>query len=316
MAPVRAPEEAAGGKPNNHIDPMKDVSWSGIFSQHEANMKAHLEVIGMIKSHVAEGSDSFSTICGMVDRTNELMRQLEAVRKEFLPSKATNSIFGSDPGSNGKKRMAVDIDPEDAPTRPRSSRKSEKEEEEAHPANGNGQHHHNGGKPTFIFDSKPSSAQTLPEHPKSRKRSRGEDTKVIAPEENDNLPTPPAGKRKKTKSTSKSREKTRSPPETVPAPTTPHPVETEDISAEVEARLRIKEESRQRKNEKAERKRKRESMNSNADEGVATSSRKPKKKKTRNGEGKGSGLESNGDGDSGKSEKSEKREKRRRKKET
>jgi hypothetical protein len=47
-------------------------------------MNAHLEIMSMVKNHVVEGSDAFRTICGMVDRTNELMKQLEVVRREFV----------------------------------------------------------------------------------------------------------------------------------------------------------------------------------------------------------------------------------------
>jgi hypothetical protein len=56
-------------------------------------MNTHLEIIGMVKNHVAEGSDAFSTICGMVDRTNELMRQLEFLKKEFVCLPPSPSLF-------------------------------------------------------------------------------------------------------------------------------------------------------------------------------------------------------------------------------
>ena len=55
-----------------------------IFSQHESHLRKHLNVVGMIKTHVQPQSEAFTTVSAMLDRTNELLSQMELARKEFV----------------------------------------------------------------------------------------------------------------------------------------------------------------------------------------------------------------------------------------
>jgi hypothetical protein len=219
-----------------------------------------------------------------------------------LPNGSASKYLSADSGV-GKKLSAADAEPEISPGKQKGPRKGDTDAAAGSASQPTGGQE-NGG-PAFVFDSKPASVN-LPEHPKSRKRPRGEAGRLIW--EDDNLPEPPVGKRKKLKTSSRKNSGASSNNTGTPSgPTTPTHIETEDITAEVEARLRAKEERRQKK-EKAEKKRKRESMNSNPDES-STSTRKSKKRKSKKSDGE-SGLESSkrDKNDDGRSERKEKRQ--------
>ncbi|OJD18662.1 hypothetical protein AJ78_01358 [Emergomyces pasteurianus Ep9510] len=261
-------------EPQNHRPGDDSVSWPEIFSQHESNLNRHLDICGMVKQHVVPESPSSRAISSMVDRTQELLRQLENLRIEFMPQHTATRILSGKSMNRVNEQRACNKDAEPVCQGPSTSQPATQSGNNQHPRDGPSAS--GASTPPFVFDKRPFPV-SLPQHPRStnkrsldddsRARDNGEVTVVLS-----------ARKRKKLYSTEHG-EAVNS--DNMPTGSSTRFVETEDISAEVEARLKAKEENRRRRAEKQERKRKRNSAGSTSGVPGAEISSQPRAKRSK-----------------------------------
>ncbi|CAG8903565.1 unnamed protein product [Penicillium egyptiacum] len=60
-----------------------------IFSRHEAVLCSHLEMLSMVKAHIAPETNGFQTVSSMVNKTVLAMNQLKIARKHMMSRNAT-----------------------------------------------------------------------------------------------------------------------------------------------------------------------------------------------------------------------------------
>ncbi|KGY15580.1 hypothetical protein PABG_11573 [Paracoccidioides brasiliensis Pb03] len=234
----------------------KSVSWLELFSQHELNLNNHLKICGMVKQHVLTDSPTSRALSSMVDRTRELLRQLEDMRTEFMPQHPASKIISGKTINrvNELRAMNKNADPSAYGSLPTPS----SAQGEYIPTCLSGEDAAGAPPPPFVFDKQPAQV-SLPHHLKRGKRRFLDYDEMGDGDGELTVTTGPATKRKKLLSSGCGEA---SDWENAYAATTTRRVETEDISAEVEARLREKEERRRRRGEKREMKRKRNSSGS------------------------------------------------------
>ncbi|KAK2740727.1 hypothetical protein FQN55_008781 [Onygenales sp. PD_40] len=264
MESANAPNDKNPGRnptPYNMTDPQMSipesgtVAWAEVFSQHESNLTRHLEICGMVKRHVVPECPSFKAISSMVDRTHELLRQLEDLRIEFLLQNTASRILSGKSMNKVNEQRSANKEHE-AHTRDTAPVSSSTTTGDA-PVSSSSRDTGSTSIPSFFFERKPPPV-AIPERLKSgKKRSLGDDNlSEMNHESSSNIS---GGKRKKLHTLSQDDVPNR---EDMSAGTPTHPVETEDISAEVERRLRMKEQRRRRRTNGREKKRKRVSTGS------------------------------------------------------
>ncbi|KAI4233479.1 MAG: hypothetical protein LQ352_008251 [Teloschistes flavicans] len=64
----------------------RHIPWPAIFTHHVSNIEGHFRLLHMIREHTTEGSGNYRAMCGMIDRTNELLQQSKNVARSFVPS--------------------------------------------------------------------------------------------------------------------------------------------------------------------------------------------------------------------------------------
>ncbi|PGH35991.1 hypothetical protein GX50_01161 [[Emmonsia] crescens] len=260
-------------EPQNPQPGDDSVSWPEIFSQHELNLNRHLEICGMVKQHVVPESPSSRAISSMVDRTQELLRQLENLRIEFMPQHTATRILSGKFMNRVNEQRAMNKDAEPVCQGPTTSQSNTQSGNSQHPRDGP-----NGGGtsiPPFVFDKRPVPV-SLPQHLRGRNK-RSLDDDGGAGEDDVATTALPAGKRKKIYSSDHGGAING---DNTSAGISTRFVETEDISAEVEARLKAKEE-RRRRAEKKEKKRKRNSTGSTSGVPGVESSSQPRAKRSK-----------------------------------
>ncbi|PGG95533.1 hypothetical protein AJ79_10002 [Helicocarpus griseus UAMH5409] len=247
------------------------VSWPELFSQHESNLNRHLEICGMVKQHVVPESSSFLRISSMVDRTQELLRQLEGLRIEFMPQHAASRILSGKSMNRVNEQRAKNQSAEAACQGSAYATQTGQSDIYRSGRGADGT-----SEPSFVFDKEPAPVSGN-QHPKGGKKRP---FNVNGLEEGSNEPktTFPIGKRKMANPRGRGEP---SSGDNVSTTNSTRMVETEDISAEVEARLNAKEEKRRRRTEKRDMKRKRKSTGSNAGEQGTQSSSEPRTKKSK-----------------------------------
>ena len=57
-----------------------------IFSRHEAFLCSHLDMLSMVKDHIAPEVNGFQTVSSMVNKTVLAMNQLKIARKHIVSS--------------------------------------------------------------------------------------------------------------------------------------------------------------------------------------------------------------------------------------
>ncbi|KAK2808022.1 hypothetical protein FQN50_005104 [Emmonsiellopsis sp. PD_5] len=238
--PSRNPTAYNITEPQMSIPEPGTVAWAEIFSQHESNLNRHLEICGMVKNHVVPECPSFRAISSMVDRTQELLRQLEDLRIEFLPQNTASRILSGKSMNKVNEQRAANQEKE-ALTRD-TARVSSSAATGNAPVTSSERDNGSTSMPSFFFERKPPPV-TIPERLKSgKKRSLGDDSLSEISHESSSKGA--EGKRKKLHTLSQDDAPNR---EDISAGTSTPFVETEDISAEVEKRLRMKEQRRRRK---------------------------------------------------------------------
>ncbi|PGH23713.1 hypothetical protein AJ80_02141 [Polytolypa hystricis UAMH7299] len=262
---------------------VSSVSWPEIFSQHESNLNQHLGICGMVKNHVVPGSDCCRAISSMLERTQELMRQLEQLRSEFMPNNRVNQIISGKcvnrvnqqrAGDNGGSTFqqpstyaGVPISDVNGMLFSRTTSSS---------------------GPPFVFDKTPT-PDNIPKHMKHGKKRSLENDDGTTPDE---VFSAAANGHNRKRSRTMTFQDSGTHSASAPGQSSTPLVEEEDISAEVEARLNMTEERRRRKTENKANKRKRTSTGSNTEGSVTGHADRPKNKRQRVDEGA-----KNGDGE-------------------
>ncbi|PGH02443.1 hypothetical protein GX51_04611 [Blastomyces parvus] len=248
------------------------VSWPEIFSQHQSNLNRHLQICGMVKQHVLLESPSCRAISSMVDRTQELLKQLEDLRSEFMPQHNATRFLSGKCMDRVEEQRSMNRGAESVCQGAATSLPS------TH--SGSNQHSRDGESmtgtpvPPFVFDKRPIPI-SLPQRLRGRNK-RALDDESRAEDNGEATAAVSKGKRQKFYSMENGEGVNGG---NTSASASTRFVETEDISAEVEARLKAKEESRRRRTENRERKRKRNSSGSNSGElGTEGPSRQPAKR--------------------------------------
>ncbi|EEQ84438.1 uncharacterized protein BDCG_01243 [Blastomyces dermatitidis ER-3] len=243
------------------------VSWPEIFSQHQSNLNRHLQICGMVKQHVVPESPSFRAISSMLNRTQELLKQLEELRSEFMPQHNATRFLSGKCVDRVDEQRAMNRGAESVGQGPATSLPSSQSGSNQHPSDGASAT--GTPVPLFVFDKTPTPI-SLPQRPRGRTK-RSLDDESRAEDNGEAITALPKRKRQKFFSIENG--------DNTSASTSSRFVETEDISAEVEARLKAKEESRRRMAEDRERKRKRNSSGSNSGGlGAESSSQQPTKR--------------------------------------
>ncbi|KLJ11849.1 hypothetical protein EMPG_12996 [Blastomyces silverae] len=233
------------------------ISWPEIFSQHQSNLNRHLQICGMVKQHVVPESPSSRAISSMVDRTQELLKQLEDLRNEFMPQHNAARFLSGKCMDRVEEQRAMNRGAESVCQGPATSLPSTQ--------SGSNQHSRDRESatgtpvPPFVFDKRPTPI-SLPQRLRGRTK-RVLDDESRAEDNGEATTALPKGKRQKLYSMEDGEGVNGG---NTSAIASTRFVETEDISAEVEARLKAKEESRRLRAENRERKRKRNSSGSNS----------------------------------------------------
>ncbi|OAX85169.1 hypothetical protein ACJ72_00471 [Emergomyces africanus] len=261
-------------EPQNPWSGDDSVSWPEIFSQHESNLNRHLEICGMVKQHVVPESPSSRAISSMVDRTQDLLRQLKELRIEFIPQHTATRILSGKSMNRVNEKRAMNKDAEPVCQSPSTSQ-STTQGNNHNPCDGPSAT--GGSNPHFVFDKRPMPV-SLPQHPRGSRNKSSFDNDFRARDNGGLINNLPAGKRKRVYSTEHGEAVNI---DNLPTGSSTRFVETEDISAEVEARLKAKEESRRRRAEKQEKKRKRNSTGSISGAPGTESSSQPRAKRSK-----------------------------------
>ncbi|KAJ5159649.1 uncharacterized protein N7482_006653 [Penicillium canariense] len=83
-----------------------------MFSQHDAVLTSHLEMLDSVKAHVTRDDEAFRTVSSMVTKTIQAMNQSKVARKYMLNRKTSDNVFNATPSSSS----APKTNPQPTPT--------------------------------------------------------------------------------------------------------------------------------------------------------------------------------------------------------
>ncbi|OQE15199.1 hypothetical protein PENFLA_c033G09783 [Penicillium flavigenum] len=134
------PKATPKGNPNAN----ETVSWSEIFSRHEAVLCSHLEMLSMVKEQIAPEVNGFQTVSSMVNKTVLAMNQLKIARKHMMSRNATpptssssNPTQSTDTEANiRKKRRRISRDNDKARPDPTDEKRAPKRYRDSSPQPG------------------------------------------------------------------------------------------------------------------------------------------------------------------------------------
>ncbi|KKK19776.1 hypothetical protein AOCH_003188 [Aspergillus ochraceoroseus] len=109
--------------------PQAQLSWSEIYSQHEAVLNSHLVLLNQVRDQVTSDSEALRVISSMVQRTKKLVSQFEGIKKHIIPRAPggndatgncmTDELLHDDISASSSSRRAASTESKNGRKRPR-----------------------------------------------------------------------------------------------------------------------------------------------------------------------------------------------------